>query len=253
MGNRKWRLIADYHTHTVYSQRHHGKGTIEENVRAACAKGLEEIGITDHGPGHMLYGIRPCLFQDIRKEIDALNEKYPQIKVLFGVEANVISYDGEIDLTPEQLAFLDFVNVGFHSGVFFKDFKSYILYFIINPLSKWISVLQPWVIRKNTLALIKIVEKYPIKIVTHPGDKVDVDVRLLAEVCKNKGTGLEINSSHGKLDEFQLQQLKGSGVTFFIGSDAHSPGRVGDVAEALKMMSRTDFIAEDIVNIKEVE
>ena len=28
-------LLADYHTHTKYSRNHHGKGTIEENVRVA--------------------------------------------------------------------------------------------------------------------------------------------------------------------------------------------------------------------------
>ena len=64
MNNReiseRYRLIADYHTHTRYSKGllvyYHGKGTIEENVAAAAAKGLQEIGITDHGPGHISTG-----------------------------------------------------------------------------------------------------------------------------------------------------------------------------------------------------
>ena len=44
-------IIADYHTHTVYS---HGKGTIEENVKVAISKEIKTIGISDHGYKHML-------------------------------------------------------------------------------------------------------------------------------------------------------------------------------------------------------
>ena len=51
----KYRMIYDHHTHTVYS---HGKGTIEDNVRVASEKGLSSIAITDHGPGHLTYGIK---------------------------------------------------------------------------------------------------------------------------------------------------------------------------------------------------
>ena len=46
----QYRMIFDWHTHTVYS---HGKGTIEDNVRIAHERGLREIAITDHGPGHL--------------------------------------------------------------------------------------------------------------------------------------------------------------------------------------------------------
>ena len=40
------KIIADYHTHTVYS---HGKGSIEDNVKVAIEKNIEKIGISDHG------------------------------------------------------------------------------------------------------------------------------------------------------------------------------------------------------------
>ena len=43
-------ILADYHTHTVYS---HGKGTIEDNVKEAISKGIKTIGISDHGYKHM--------------------------------------------------------------------------------------------------------------------------------------------------------------------------------------------------------
>ena len=55
-------LTADYHTHTPYS---HGKGTVLENAMRAKELGLKEIGITDHGFSHIVFGVR-------RKQVAAL-------------------------------------------------------------------------------------------------------------------------------------------------------------------------------------
>lgn len=75
------RLIGDYHTHTIYSSGFkkrgtHAKGTIEENVAEAFAKGLETIVISEHGPGHYLYGLRTENLPIMRTEIDRLREIY---------------------------------------------------------------------------------------------------------------------------------------------------------------------------------
>ena len=72
-------MVFDHHTHTVYS---HGKGTIEDNVKEAAAKGLESIAITDHGPGHLTYGRDKNKLPQMRAEIDRRQDKYPQIKIL---------------------------------------------------------------------------------------------------------------------------------------------------------------------------
>ena len=63
---RQYRMIYDHHTHTIYS---HGKGTILDNVRAAAAKGIRSIAITDHGPGHLTYGIKMEQLPQMRKDI----------------------------------------------------------------------------------------------------------------------------------------------------------------------------------------
>lgn len=78
MENKKYEMGYDLHTHTIYS---HGKGTIEDNVQAAIARGLSHIAITDHGPGHLFYGVKRRDIPRMRKEVDALNEKYPEIKI----------------------------------------------------------------------------------------------------------------------------------------------------------------------------
>ncbi len=68
-------MTYDHHTHTVYS---HGKGTIEDNVRAA-AKGLTSIAITDHGPGHLTYGIKMEKIPEMKAEIQRLKRYTPSV------------------------------------------------------------------------------------------------------------------------------------------------------------------------------
>ena len=48
-----WKMTYDIHTHTTFS---HGKGSMEDNVKAAIEKGLSAVAISDHGPGHINYG-----------------------------------------------------------------------------------------------------------------------------------------------------------------------------------------------------
>ena len=47
-----YRILADCHTHTIYSR--HAYSTIQENIHAAAARGLELLGSTDHF-GNMIY------------------------------------------------------------------------------------------------------------------------------------------------------------------------------------------------------
>ncbi len=103
---------ADYHTHTCYS---HGQGTVEENVMAARKKVLREIAITDHGPRHLFIGIKSKQsFDRMRLEVAACQKKYPDINVLLGVEANIISQEGDIDVSEDILPCLDLILVGYH-------------------------------------------------------------------------------------------------------------------------------------------
>ena len=75
------KLTSDYHTHTPYS---HGKNTVLENAKAAKAKNLKEIGITDHGFNHLLFGLKRKNLPDLRAEIDEA-ERLTGVKVLLGM------------------------------------------------------------------------------------------------------------------------------------------------------------------------
>ena len=97
------KILADYHTHTIYSngkngKRKHAFGTIEENVQEAIKKGLKTIGISDHSYRHLLYGLNRDSIFEMREEIDRLNEKYKEIEILLGVECNILDNKGTIDM-----------------------------------------------------------------------------------------------------------------------------------------------------------
>ena len=111
-------IHGDYHTHTIYSSgkrnSKHATGTILENALNAKEKGLKEISITEHGFSHKLYGLKRKNLQKMREERDFAMQK-TGIKIYLGVEANIISRDGDVDVKQEDLKYLDMLVVGFHS------------------------------------------------------------------------------------------------------------------------------------------
>ena len=97
-------LYGDYHTHTKYS---HGKGTVEDNVKAAHEKGLKEIAITDHGLRHIAFGLKKRKIIKLKKDIQEVKNLY-NVNVLLGIEANIIGVDGQIDMTDDLKGFFCF-------------------------------------------------------------------------------------------------------------------------------------------------
>lgn len=229
-------ILADFHTHTAYS---HGKGSIEDNVLAALARGFKRVAITDHGPGHIFYGVRRKRLPEMRREIDALNEKYAgRIETLLGVELNLLSLDGETDFPGNDL--LDIVLMGYHRGVLLRSAAS-LWSFTAGRNSKE-------AIECNTHAYRKALERYPVDIVTHPGEYVPVDMRTLARAAVRTGAVIEINSSHEATTVADIVLAKSEGALFAFGSDAHTPSRVGDFELAQRLAGEAGLTANDIVN-----
>ncbi len=243
------RLIADYHTHTIYS---HGKGRIEDNIQAAINQGLEIVGIADHGPEHLLYGVNPFYYPMIREEIDELNQKYQYygIKVLFGVEANIISFDGTIDVTEIDLEYLDYVLLGYHYFVNMETKKDTYHWYVKNNLH------EKGIKQKNhesllTDALILAMKKYPIKAITHPGAKVSIDLEKLADAAYEHDVLLEINEKNRELSTESLLKIKDKSVNFLMSSDAHRPLDVGKVDKCMARIEKAGIDVDKIENLRE--
>ncbi len=243
------KILADYHTHTIFScgnneKRRHAKGTIEENVLAAIDKGLEIIGISEHGFNHNFYGLSRKNAKREREEIDRLNEKYPQIKILMGMECNILDDTGKIDMPDDMVQYFDYILAGYHYGSKPTSFRS-LLHHIDNVLFSGKLFSKDY----NTRALIRAMERYDIKYITHPGDKGDIDIERVAEAAVRTNTGLEINGHHDKLSVDMIEAISHMDIKFYIGSDAHKPENIANFKRAYEIVEESGLAPTRVVNL----
>ena len=233
------KLLGDYHTHTVYT---HGKSTIEENVKQAEILGLKEIAITEHsylGHNHIVVGDLPKM----RAEIDSIKDKY-NVKVLLGIEANLMSRNGDLDISDEELNELDVVILGYHRLSKYKGKEK--LWGYKNLLSK---KRHKKLVKQNTEAYLRALDKHRVNIVAHLNYGCFVDSVAIARECAKRGIYIELN---GKRIVFTDEEIKGiieTGVKFIIDSDAHHYTRVATNSEAFGLIERLNIPYEQIANL----
>ena len=242
----QYRLSYDLHTHTTFS---HGKGSIEDNVRAGILKGLKMIGISDHGPGHITYGVKRSNLAVMRSEIERLKPLYPEIEILLGVEANIINPSGRLDVTEEELKQFDYLLAGYHYGVFgeapFQAMGTHAKNFVLSKLNRSTKKQKKY----NTELTIKAIYENEIKILTHPGDKGAFDIGEIAVACADRGTLMEISTWHDWLTVEGIRQAAKTDARFVISSDAHSPGRIGDCQGAVERIRAAGLDFERVENL----
>jgi putative hydrolase len=243
---RIYRITSDVHTHTVYS---HGRGSIEANVKAAHAIGLERIGIADHGPAHVGFGVKRRRLPGMRREVDRLRGVYPDIEILLGIEANIANADGSLDIHPEDASLFDYVLAGYHYGAIGSDPLASIGRNIANFFTPARSASAALTAR-NTGDIVAALRKNDIYALTHPGDKSPVDMAEVAAVCAETDTLMELNTSHQSLSVRDLKEMTNRDVKFIICSDAHSPARIGDFRSAVDLVLGAGIDPARVVNLK---
>lgn len=244
-----YRMKFDYHTHTIYSHgpvRPHGKGTIEQNVLVAVKKGLDAIAISEHGPGHLTYGLKMEKLPEMRAEIERLKKLYP-IEIYLSVEANIVNRDNYLDVKPEEYDLFDFVNAGYHYGVTDGYCMENWMYGHGVRKGK-----KAKLIEKNTEMIVAALENNDIKILTHPGDKAPVDMDAIAKACEKTGTWMEISTHHAHLTPAEIEICQKYDVSFVISSDAHVPHRVGTFRPGIAKARIAGLDPDRIVNIEKI-
>lgn len=240
-------LVADYHTHTKFSRHNHGKGSIEENVRVAFEKGLRQIGISDHGFNQKLYGVRRKDIAKVKQEIEDAQERYP-IEVLLGIEANIISSRGDLDIKKEDYKNLDYVAFGFHRIVKSTSKREQFGFVLKNVLCSIFHHTSKKQREKNTNAYINAMRNYDVDFITHLNHVCKVDVEKVARVAKETNTYIELNGKRLGMSDKEILTCYNLGCKFIINSDAHTADRVGDCHLGLQAILRLRIPETAVVN-----
>ena len=240
-------IYGDYHTHTTYSRHNHGKGTILENASVALNKGLKQIAISDHGFNHMFYGVKRKDMAKVKEDI--LNAKeVTGVDILLGVESNLISLSGDIDIVESDFEFLDILLMGHHRMVKMKSNKDFYKLSVVNMFGSPYAPSQERLDR-NTTAFLRALDKYPIDVITHLNYGIPTDTLAVAKLAKEKGTFVELNGKRINFTDRELLTMAEEGVNFIINSDAHSPERVGECNNGINTVFRLGIPLSQVVNI----
>lgn len=220
-------IVADLHTHSISSG--HAYSTVKEIILAAKAAQLELVAITDHGPA-MLGAPTAYHFGNL----SVLPAKYDGIEILYGVEANIIDNNGNLDLSDYYLKKLDIVLAGLHE----ESFK---------PVS----------VEENTLALIQAIKNPYVDIIVHPGNPAFmINPEKVVQASKEYGVALEVNNSSlticrkGSLERCTaiLKYARQYGSLIALGSDAHWADSVGKFVEAKDLLCKSQIQEEQVLN-----
>ncbi len=239
-------LTADYHTHTKFS---HGKGNVLQNAIEAKQKGLVELGITDHGFAHPAFGLRAGKLAKLKSDCE-LAKNQTGVNVLVGIESNVRSTDGTVDLKPKYYDDFDLFLAGIHKLIMYK-LPSWFSLSIPNLFYSTLKAknVPKSLIKSNTKAFVNVIKNNPVDVITHLNFCCFADVVEVAKVASDYGTYLELNAKKVHLSDEQLYAVCKTGVNFVINSDAHSPERVGEISLVIDMLKRVDVPADRIMNI----
>lgn len=221
------------HCHTPASD---GTNSIEQLARACRDAGYEYIGITDHSQSAAYAGgLSPADLERQWDEIDGLNATLDGIRVLKGIEADILQ-DGSLDYPDEVLARLDFVIGSVHSR------------FSMSPA-------------EMTARMMAAMDHPALTIVGHPTGRLllsrepyglDLD-RVIAHAAA-RGVALEINGDPHRLDlDWRvLPAARAAGVLLSIGADAHSIAGLAHVHSGIAVARKGGLGPQDVLNTRSV-
>lgn len=235
-------IIADLHTHTQYSD---GKDTLEQMVAAAKQKGLLQIANTEHGLRHAAFGLRRRNIPALLSEVDRLRNANPDIEILIGIEANMYSSYGDIDLLPKDYGILDFVCAGYHQAAVPKNPVDAIRYNYPGVFRFHFSQKQ---IDTYTKTYINVIRSGKVQFITHPCYGLPINVREVAKAAYDYGVFLELNGKKVSMTDDEVLSIVDVGTTIIVNSDAHSASRVGDFFTPMAVVERLNIDKKRIVN-----
>ena len=222
-------IKGDLHVHTNWSD---AADSPEDMVRAAREMGYRYVAISDHSVSMgFVHGLTPERIREQRALIDDLNRKYPDIRVLQGIEVNIRA-DGNLDYDDEILAAFDIVTASIHSGMRMPA-------------------------ERMTKRIIHAISNHHVDVLGHPigriigkRDAYDVDLDAIFDAAARTKTALEINSQPERLDlrDLDARRAKEMGVMLVINSDAHGVGQLGVIEYGVATARRGWVEPKNVLN-----
>lgn len=225
--------LIDIHTHTIASG--HAFSTVLENIHEASNKGLKYYGISDHAP-KIPGGPHSIYFRNLKVIPDIIEN----VRVLKGVELNILDENCSVDLNEKTIAGLDYSIASIHGPCFISN-------------SSYDDV---------TNAYLKACDNKYITIIGHMENGYYMcDYDRICEYATKTNTLIELNNSSlvpgsSRLDShIHMPELLRSCMKYhthvIINSDAHIALDVGSDDLVMKMLNDNHFDMDLVVNFYE--
>jgi DNA polymerase (family X) len=222
------------HCHTNYSD---GTVSVLEWAHACRDAGYEWMGITDHSQSAAFAG--GLKTDDIARqhaEIDEANRALDGIRVLKGVEADILA-DGSLDYGPEVLDRFDFVIGSVHSRFSMTE-------------------------AEMTQRVLRAMDDPHLTILGHPTgrlllsrDPYPLDLERVFAKAAERGIAAEVNADPHRLDlDWRpVRRARELGVPISIGADAHTVAGMGNVSVGLGIARKGWLEASQVLNTRDAD
>lgn len=227
-------LVGTVHVHTTWSD---GRASVEAMAEAAKERGYDYIGICDHSKA-VVYanGLDEDRVRAQWDEIDALNEKVDGIRILKGIEVDIM-IDGGFDFEEDFLAEFELVVASIHSGFGMTR-------------------------EAATQRVVDAVKSPHVDILGHPTgrlllsrDGYPLDARTVCEAAAEGNTAIELNAHPRRLDMDwrDLRFAHEIGVKVAVNTDAHGIEGLDDMVYGLGSARKAGLEAGDVLNTMAVD
>lgn len=222
----------DLHIHS--NTNVHAFSTIKENADYAAETGMKVIAITNHGPA---LEDTPHWWQilNIRIVPDYING----VRVLKGVEANIVGENGELDINQKIYEQMDIILAGFHGNHLYAKNKD---------------------VEKNTRAVVNLIKSQKADVIVHLGNpEFPINYREAAKAAKECNVALELNNSSlggtrpgsEKTCRELAKYAKEFGCYICINTDSHYCAQIGHTPLAREIAEELDYPESLILNSSE--
>lgn len=219
-------IRGDLQMHSTYSD---SSAELRELAATCRGMGYEYLLITDHSKSaHYAHGMDVRRLRKQWDEIDALNRRFRDFKILKGVEVDIVA-DGTLDYADDILSQLDLVVASIHQG-FTKRVTERMCAAMENPYVD--------IIGHPTGRLISKREGYTM------------DLDRVMEQARRTGTWLECNAYPDRLDlnDLNLKQAGELGIRVSLGTDSHSVEDLTAMKYGVATCRRGWLKPEEVVN-----